>query len=126
LSVMATVPGKTPVDSAGHPDLANAQNAVKNGIAGKPLLANLTAGQSVTYAAVVSAIEALIPGTPLTVTALTISATSQADGRTQSMDAVGMSIHVRSVEIANVHSISLSAITSVTVVGTQPQGALPT
>ena len=46
------------------------QNAIKNGLAGKALLTNMDIGEDLRYDVVQDAIEALIPGTSYTVTAL--------------------------------------------------------
>ena len=114
LKVTVTVPGHAPTGQA----LTDAQNQVINGLAGKPLLPGLAAGQDVAYNSLRGAIEGLMPGAGLTATGMTLTATSECDGRSQTAVAPGTSIHVRSVEAAGVKPVDAAAI-AVTVRGTE-------
>jgi hypothetical protein len=110
LNVEVLVPAPAPTGN----DATALQNDIKNGIAGKPLLAGIEAGESVSYDAVVDAIEALIPGATIRVTAMTLTGTSACDDRSQTANSPGSSLHIRSVEIASVLPVLTSAI-SVTI-----------
>jgi uncharacterized phage protein gp47/JayE len=114
VEVHVTVSGATLTGAA----LTQKQNEIRNGIAGKTLLANLDTGENLSYDAVKTAIEALIPGTSYTVTALELTGVSQCDERSQMLTSAATFIHVRTVEIANVKPVGVSAITNVTVTGT--------
>ncbi|RPJ02172.1 MAG: hypothetical protein EHM39_02285 [Chloroflexi bacterium] len=112
LTVEVLVPAPAPTGSAA----TTLQNNIKNGIAGKPLLAGLEAGEAVTFDAASDAIESLIPGTNYRVTAMTLTGESECDDRIQTASSPGSSIHVRSVEIASVQPVETAAIT-VTITG---------
>ena len=103
VDVQVTVPGPTPTG----PQLTQKQNDIKNGIAGKALLANIDTGEDLSYDAVQTAIEALIPGTSYTVTALEMTGVAQCDERSQTLTSAGTFIHVRTVEIASVKPIDV-------------------
>lgn len=113
LSVHVVVPGPAPTGT----NLTAKQNEIRNGIAGKALLADLEAGENVRYDLLKDAIEDLIPGASYTVTAMTLAGVSTGDGRSQTANSSGSIIHIRSVEIASVKPVGISAIT-VTVAGT--------
>ncbi|MBK8021891.1 MAG: baseplate J/gp47 family protein [Chloroflexi bacterium] len=113
VAVTVTVAGATPTGQT----LANKREEIRTGIAGKALLPDLDTGEDVSYDAVRSAIEALIPGVSLTVTAFIMSGISACDGRSQTLSSTGTSLHVRSIEVASITQIGTSEIT-VTVVGT--------
>jgi uncharacterized phage protein gp47/JayE len=113
VNVQVTVPGQTPTGTA----LIQQQDDIKNGLAGKALLTNMDTGEDLRYDVVRDAIEALLPGTSYTVSALEMTGVSQCDGRPQTLTSAGTLLHVRTVEIASVKPISVSAIT-VTVTGT--------
>ncbi|MBW8873922.1 MAG: baseplate J/gp47 family protein [Acidobacteria bacterium] len=118
VDVRVTVPGPAPAGSA----LTQKQNEIKNGIAGKALLEKMGTGENLRYEAVQKAIEALIPGTSYAVTALEMTGVSRCDGRTQTLASAGTLLHVRTVEIASLKPIGISAVT-VTVIGTTPTPA---
>lgn len=120
VDVQATVPGVTPTGDAS----TQQQNTIKNGLAGKALLTNMDVGEDLRYDVLQDAIEALMPGTSYTVTALVLTGVSQRDGRTQTLTSAGTLLHVRSVEIVSVKPILASAIT-VTVTGTTTAARTP-
>jgi len=120
VDVSVTLPGPVPTGDA----LTQKQNEIKNSLTGKPLVEKTAAGENLRYETVQKAIEALIPGTSYTVTALDMKGVSQCDGRTQTATSAGTIIHVRTVEIASVKPIGNA--TAVTIILTGPPPAAPT
>ena len=109
LSVGAMSLTATAVDPLDPVDVAALQTAVGNAV--NQYLNDAGPGEDVVFANLLSSVQVQVPGTIYSVTAMSLSADSQCDGRSQTTDTVSMrDIHIRSNEQAVMQALDPTTI----------------